>query len=424
MCNGVLMVATVLTVATGDIEKGASPLCMMGGALWALSNYLVIPLVKLLGIGLGFALYHFINLVVGYGVGRLGLFGLPRLETSLPHGLLMCDIGCLILLIGFVIMIFVENDDHGGKHSTSEKRGNNSVCVDETVLGPPVRRVSSEGEELTDFRRQYRKWRLGEAKGARHTVGRFVIRAVSQRRVHSFGNFGVFGTLEEGAPETAASSPLAAAAADHHEALDFSAERGIARGRADSRNSPTLQRSLTEPLLPSYGSRIPHKKAEAKRKCLQRLVGVALALGGGGLCGVNNIPSALYALEHPDVQPYSAVFSQCLGIWLASSAIYLIYSCLAWFAGWKVPHSAIRPPYISGCIWCVGLTCMLSGIKGLGYSVGYTLDAVGPVIVSSMLSVAVYKEIQPGPQLIYFSISLLCQVVGVVLIALYGRQAH
>lgn len=30
-------------------------LIIEGGALWALSNYLVLPLVKLLGIGLGFS---------------------------------------------------------------------------------------------------------------------------------------------------------------------------------------------------------------------------------------------------------------------------------------------------------------------------------------------------------------------------------
>eukprot|EP00439_Symbiodinium_sp_Y106_P079157 s242_g17.t2 len=42
---------------------------VFGGCLWALSNFAVLPLVKLLGIGLGFSLYHFQNMIVG----RLGL---------------------------------------------------------------------------------------------------------------------------------------------------------------------------------------------------------------------------------------------------------------------------------------------------------------------------------------------------------------
>lgn len=79
----------------------------------ALSNYLVLPLVKLLGIGLGsldqlglcvfrevcpavgdydstvranalrFSLYHFVNLMVGYVVGRRGYFNMEKLKGNL-----------------------------------------------------------------------------------------------------------------------------------------------------------------------------------------------------------------------------------------------------------------------------------------------------------------------------------------------------
>eukprot|EP00913_Durusdinium_trenchii_P020269 g19042.t1 len=62
-------------------------LIVFGGALWALSNYLVLPLVKLLGIGLGFSLYHFVNLMVGYVVGRFGFFQMERLKGDL----MVCD---------------------------------------------------------------------------------------------------------------------------------------------------------------------------------------------------------------------------------------------------------------------------------------------------------------------------------------------
>lgn len=73
MCNGILMVGFIIAAASGELERGISPLVIFGGVLWALSNYLVLPLVKLLGIGLGFSLYHFVNLMVGYCIGRFGL---------------------------------------------------------------------------------------------------------------------------------------------------------------------------------------------------------------------------------------------------------------------------------------------------------------------------------------------------------------
>ena len=50
---------------------------------------------------------------------------------------------------------------------------------------------------------------------------------------------------------------------------------------------------------------------------------------------------------------------------------------------------AIRPPYFSGCIWAIGFSFMIVGISVLGFSVGYTLDAVGPIVVASMLSIFV-----------------------------------
>ena len=56
----------------------------------------------------------------------------------------------------------------------------------------------------------------------------------------------------------------------------------------------------------------------------------------------------------------------------------------------------------------------------LGYSIGYTLDAVGPVMVSSIVSIVIYQEISGARQLLLFAVSFTCQVVGVLLIAIYG----
>ncbi|CAJ1449489.1 unnamed protein product [Effrenium voratum] len=83
MGNGILMMGFLIAVSSGQLERGLSPLVMLGGVLWAMSNYLVLPLVKLLGIGLGFSLYHFVNLMVGYCIGRFGLFGVKKLSGEL-----------------------------------------------------------------------------------------------------------------------------------------------------------------------------------------------------------------------------------------------------------------------------------------------------------------------------------------------------
>jgi len=66
---------------------------------------------------------------------------------------------------------------------------------------------------------------------------------------------------------------------------------------------------------------------------------------------------------------------------------------------------------------------MIVGIQELGFSVAYTLDAVGPIIVSSLLSVLVFKEIRGKRQLTMFVVVEAVQLVGVVLIACFSKQA-
>ena len=50
------------------------------------------------------------NLVVGYAIGRLGLFGMEPLRGSVA----VCDLGCALVLLSFGLMVFVEGDQADG----------------------------------------------------------------------------------------------------------------------------------------------------------------------------------------------------------------------------------------------------------------------------------------------------------------------
>eukprot|EP00913_Durusdinium_trenchii_P030798 g28844.t1 len=300
MCNGILMCGFIIAAASGELQRGLSPLVMLGGVFWASSNYLVLPLVKLLGIGLGFSLYHFVNLMTGYCIGRFGLFGVKVLTGKL----LYCDIGCFLILISFFAMVFVEAGHENGEVSDSD-----IVKATGTM---------AKAEEL--------------------------------------------GTLDRLGPGA------------------------------------------------------------------QKVLGVVLAILAGVLCGVNGVPATLWEAwasmdgpaspQHPEADAFSVALPQCLGIWVCSSGILIVYSSLAVV---KLKKSVIGPAYGSGCIWGIGFACMMKGIANLGYSVGYTLDAVGPILVSSLLSVFVFKEItNRKPLMIYFGAFTL-QLVGVLLIGTYGE---
>jgi hypothetical protein len=55
---------------------------MVGGILWATGNILTVPIINCIGLSLGLLIWGGSNLIVGWAVGRFGMFGL-RMENDL-----------------------------------------------------------------------------------------------------------------------------------------------------------------------------------------------------------------------------------------------------------------------------------------------------------------------------------------------------
>eukprot|EP00927_Polykrikos_kofoidii_P060624 TRINITY_DN55565_c0_g1_i1.p1 TRINITY_DN55565_c0_g1~~TRINITY_DN55565_c0_g1_i1.p1 ORF type:complete len:465 (-),score=40.65 TRINITY_DN55565_c0_g1_i1:204-1526(-) len=401
MCSGILFVGLASAMITGDIERGCSPMVMFGGGLWALSNFAVLPLVKLLGIGLGFSLYHFVNMVIGYCTGRFGIFGVPPVEDVFPNSLFIADFGCFLVCCSFVCILFVET----------------AAAPAPPSLEPAI--VSGIDEV---FREAYHQWRRGKARGSRDVhvsalldesnlegsslIGSSIFAAGGFSMHSQFKGFGIHG----------------------EEATLGTVTPNISNGPSPNTDSPAsasrhLTRSSSAPILPvctaDVVDDVPNGQARQRSKIV---LGVLLAVVGGGLAAVQSVPAALYNVKHPSDPPTAVFLPQCLGIWGVSCAIYLVYSTIAKLQRWPVPHSVIRPAFFSGMIWAIGFILMITGIRDLGYSIGYTLDAVGPIAVSSVLSICWFKEIKGRrPLMIYFGAEML-QVVGVVLIVAFGKQ--
>ncbi|CAJ1350174.1 unnamed protein product, partial [Effrenium voratum] len=297
----------------------------------------VLPLVKLLGIGLGFSLYHFQNMIVGYLVGRFGAFGVPCLEPAFPGSLYICDLGCGLILVSFVALLLVEGDN--------EKEAASSPAP--TVHG----KSQIEQPELTE------KTNLRESS--------------------AFSAFALEVEEEEEEP---------------------SSDREV--------RSP-------ETAPPEAARRKPWQTSA---------LGVLLAIVAGSLAGVQSVPATLYNLAHPQYPSTAVVFPQCVGVWFASTGIYLVYSTMAGLRKRPVLHAVIRPAFVSGCIWALGFLFMIKGIHQLGFAVGYTLDAVGPIIVASLLSICWFREITGRRQLMIYWTAEGLQLIGVVLITAFSKQ--
>jgi len=177
----------------------------------------------------------------------------------------------------------------------------------------------------------------------------------------------------------------------------------------------------------SFG--LPPKDEQApQRRIARRLLGPFLALAAGVTCGLNAVPFTLWKTSQAEKglshDPVVYVLSQSLGVWFTSLFIYLLWSLgLKLVRRSKPLHSALRPALIAGFIWAAGNMLMLSGIDSLGLATGYALDAVGPVLVASVISAAL-GEIRGKKQLTIFGMAVGLESLGVIMVAVGNGKSN
>ncbi|VDK57221.1 unnamed protein product [Anisakis simplex] len=76
------------------------PLAMLGGALWAIGNVTAVPIISMIGMGMGLLIWGTMNCVCGWLVGRFGFFGI---EANIPNNVTLNYIGLILVLIGGIL---------------------------------------------------------------------------------------------------------------------------------------------------------------------------------------------------------------------------------------------------------------------------------------------------------------------------------
>merc|ERR1719367_1215692 len=81
---------------------------------------------------------------------------------------MMCDLGCCLVLISFVVMTFVEVDDHAHEGTDDDIVEQNGFTTSKVSTTP-----SLEAGTYREYQERYRRWRMGKAVelGQDPTVG-------------------------------------------------------------------------------------------------------------------------------------------------------------------------------------------------------------------------------------------------------------
>lgn len=144
------------------------PLAMIGGLTFATGNVTVVPIIKMIGIGMGILFWGMVNLTVGWASARFGILGV---DVEAPCSSLLNYLGILFCALALFTFLFVKSE--GTKSPTTHSR------IDERK---PLLNAASSGAHLQDEGKQdslgtsngddiEEMWTDKLTPGARRTIG-------------------------------------------------------------------------------------------------------------------------------------------------------------------------------------------------------------------------------------------------------------
>lgn len=171
MSIGILF-AGILTLLSsplidGDFEVMWCPLGVLGGAMWAMGNFLTVPIVQRTGLGIGLAMWGGTNMIVAFVVGALGLEGiginLPKEQLTHP----VCGLtGVVFALSALVVFSQVKtrvnplsNDiPQDQQEALLSNTWNNTEEAEENPTPPETEVLGTSTTETTPCSTLRRRW--------------------------------------------------------------------------------------------------------------------------------------------------------------------------------------------------------------------------------------------------------------------------
>eukprot|EP00117_Sycon_ciliatum_P013028 scpid60302/ scgid6022/ Transmembrane protein 144 len=106
VCMGIWLSGLVIYAIRGFPKF--QPLAMVGGLLWATGNITVVPIVKMIGLGMGLLIWGLANLLFGWASARFGILGITKPE--IPCSKLLNDLGIVFCVLGLMLYFFVKTE--------------------------------------------------------------------------------------------------------------------------------------------------------------------------------------------------------------------------------------------------------------------------------------------------------------------------
>ena len=122
----------------------------IGGAIWSLGNVCVVPIVKLVGLSIGFLIWAMTSMVVGWAVNTFGLFGVDKKVLCYP---VINYIGVAVCVLGGVMIAFVQpsldkKKEQGNSLERSPLIQDNSKVLHSSSTSTSYKTINAESKQI------------------------------------------------------------------------------------------------------------------------------------------------------------------------------------------------------------------------------------------------------------------------------------
>uniref|UniRef100_A0A1I7YBK6 SPW repeat-containing protein n=1 Tax=Steinernema glaseri TaxID=37863 RepID=A0A1I7YBK6_9BILA len=122
MCSAILAVG--LVVNAGASFPPFHPLAMLGGMFWTIGNVTAIPIMNMIGLGMGILIWGTTNCLLGWASGRFGLFGI---NATVPNSPMLNYFGLMLVIVGGVMFSQIRpTPKHGAADEEDDGESDNS----------------------------------------------------------------------------------------------------------------------------------------------------------------------------------------------------------------------------------------------------------------------------------------------------------
>lgn len=152
----------------------------------------------------------------------------------------------------------------------------------------------------------------------------------------------------------------------------------------------------------------------------RRILGVVLALLAGSLFGNTFVPTIYIQgwYEGASQEGLDYVFSNFVGIWLASTIIFVVYAAFKRNRPNIIDPTAILPALLSGLLWGCAQAAWFVANAALGEPIAFPIITTIPALLATLCGLIFFKEIKGKRNYLLLVLAFCVTATGVILNAL------